>query len=95
MASDSDEGFPVVLTGRSLNAMFTTATLEPGTGTRPLPFELYRDRPDDDLRGRILAVKKELGDALLWPRRSRAALSEDSDRKQDAMQNMASRPRSF
>jgi RNA polymerase sigma-54 factor len=29
------------------------------------------------------------------PRRSRAALSEDSDRKQDAMQNMASRPRSF
>ncbi len=30
-----------------------------------------------------------------WPRRSRAALSEDSDRKQDAMQNMASRPRSF
>jgi len=29
------------------------------------------------------------------PRRSRAALNEDSDRKQDAMQNMASRPRSF
>ena len=29
------------------------------------------------------------------PRRSRAALSEESDRKQDAMQNMASRPRSF
>jgi RNA polymerase sigma-54 factor len=29
------------------------------------------------------------------PRRSRAALSEDSDRKQEAMQNMASRPRSF
>src|SRR4051812_23888564 len=29
------------------------------------------------------------------PRRSRSALSEDSDRKQDAMQNMASRPRSF
>src|SRR5215467_6191207 len=29
------------------------------------------------------------------PRRSRAALIEDSDRKQDAMQNMASRPRSF
>jgi RNA polymerase sigma-54 factor len=29
------------------------------------------------------------------PRRSRAALAEDSDRKQDAMQNMASRPRSF
>jgi RNA polymerase sigma-54 factor len=29
------------------------------------------------------------------PRRSRASLSEDSDRKQDAMQNMASRPRSF
>jgi RNA polymerase sigma-54 factor len=29
------------------------------------------------------------------PRRSRAALSEESDRKQEAMQNMASRPRSF
>jgi RNA polymerase sigma-54 factor len=29
------------------------------------------------------------------PRRSRAALSEQSDRKQEAMQNMASRPRSF
>jgi RNA polymerase sigma-54 factor len=29
------------------------------------------------------------------PRRSRAALSEEGDRKQDAMQNMASRPRSF
>ena len=29
------------------------------------------------------------------PRRSRASLSEESDRKQDAMQNMASRPRSF
>jgi RNA polymerase sigma-54 factor len=29
------------------------------------------------------------------PRRSRAALSEDSDRKLEAMQNMASRPRSF
>src|SRR5262245_14828875 len=29
------------------------------------------------------------------PRRSRAALTEESDRKQDAMQNMASRPRSF
>ncbi len=30
-----------------------------------------------------------------WPRRSRASLSEESDRKQEAMQNMASRPRSF
>src|SRR4029077_17019581 len=29
------------------------------------------------------------------PRRSRASLSEESDRKQEAMQNMASRPRSF
>ena len=29
------------------------------------------------------------------PRRSRASLSEQSDRKQEAMQNMASRPRSF
>src|SRR5271157_2148394 len=29
------------------------------------------------------------------PRRSRASLSEEGDRKQDAMQNMASRPRSF
>ncbi len=29
------------------------------------------------------------------PRRSRAALIEEGDRKQDAMQNMASRPRSF
>ena len=29
------------------------------------------------------------------PRRSRASLSEESDRKQDAIQNMASRPRSF
>jgi RNA polymerase sigma-54 factor len=29
------------------------------------------------------------------PRRSRAALSEESDRKQEAMQNMVSRPRSF
>jgi RNA polymerase sigma-54 factor len=29
------------------------------------------------------------------PRRSRAALSEESDRKQEAMQNIASRPRSF
>jgi RNA polymerase sigma-54 factor len=30
-----------------------------------------------------------------WPRRSRASLSEESDRKQEAMQNMASRPRSL
>ena len=29
------------------------------------------------------------------PRRSRSSLSEQSDRKQEAMQNMASRPRSF
>ena len=29
------------------------------------------------------------------PRRSRASLSEEADRKHDAMQNMASRPRSF
>jgi RNA polymerase sigma-54 factor len=29
------------------------------------------------------------------PRRSRASLNEESDRKQEAMQNMASRPRSF
>src|SRR6516162_5922107 len=29
------------------------------------------------------------------PRRSRASLNEEGDRKQDAMQNMASRPRSF
>jgi RNA polymerase sigma-54 factor len=29
------------------------------------------------------------------PRRSRASLSEESDRKQEAMQNMASRPRTF
>jgi RNA polymerase sigma-54 factor len=30
-----------------------------------------------------------------WPRRSRASLREESDRKQEAMQNMASRPRSL
>ncbi len=65
MASDPDEGFTVVLTGRSLTAMTTTATIGPTTGITSLPFEPYRDRPDDELRQRILAVKEELSDALL------------------------------
>ncbi len=65
MASDPDEGFPAVFTGRSLTAMSTTATLGPATGTTPLPFEPYRDRSDDELRTRIREIKEELGDALL------------------------------
>jgi quinolinate synthase len=45
--------------------MSTTATIGPATGVMPLPFEPYRDRPADELAGRILAVKEQWGDELL------------------------------
>ncbi len=44
----------------------TTTSIAPSvTGVRPLEFEPYRDMADSELGERILAVKRELGDALL------------------------------
>jgi quinolinate synthase len=45
--------------------MSTTATLSPPAGTTPLTFDPYRDRSDEELGERILAVKRQMGDSLL------------------------------
>src|SRR4051794_34026288 len=61
-----------------------TAVVEPETADEPNEFDSLIGMDEN---------WSELYDE--GPRRSRASLSEEGDRKQDAMQNMASRPRSF
>jgi RNA polymerase sigma-54 factor len=74
-----------------------TPSAEPGDDDLPAPAPEERvsdSEPDefDNLSSLDENWSEIYGEG---PRRSRASLSEQSDRKQEAMQNMASRPRSF
>lgn len=72
----------------------TTTTEDSDDTTTPAPVETETAEANEfDSLGNVDENWSELYDE--GPRRSRASLSEEGDRKQDAMQNMASRPRSF
>src|SRR5262249_33730864 len=47
------------------SAMSTTATISTSVATASLKFDPYRDLSDTELGRRILAVKRQMGDALL------------------------------
>ncbi len=73
----------------------TTATEVEGDEAPPAVAELEPDNEPNEFDSLIGLDENwsEIYDE--GPRRSRLSLSEESDRKQEAMQNMASRPRSF
>ena len=74
-----------------------TPSSQPGDDDSPAPVadEPVSDSEPDDFDN-LISLDENWSEIYgEGPRRSRAALSEQSDRKQEAMQNMASRPRSF
>jgi RNA polymerase sigma-54 factor len=78
------------------DAAKTSTTEVDGDETPPAVATEPEPNTEPDEFGSLLGLDEnwnELYDE--GPRRSRASLSEESDRKQEAMQNMASRPRSF
>jgi len=83
---------PVLVDLRESAAPAETDGEEGGTATASEPEVEAEPNEFDSLIG-LDENWSELYDE--GPRRSRASLSEEGDRKQDAMQNMASRPRSF